>query len=422
MYRIKSVSVDGFWGSHKISSDFQDSVNIVIGRNGTGKTTFMEILRSVLSVDVEAIDDLDFTSAEIILRDGSKTKKITATKKYLDNISTGFVEYKISNKKYSARLARLDASRYPISIRNRFLEEIQNIRGELSDIVKISSLSVYRTKREDDFEVIDRKTKKIISPVDYRLEELLSRLTRYQLELSQQARKIGSELQKEVLASLLYTKADMQNQIQFSLEFNKEVEKRKLSSAYKQLGVLDSRIQRKIIEHVDYVDRFMNALKGSSLESKSSLPSFVQLESIARVSKIVELSIKAEEETKIVYSPISKLLEIAKKFIQDKKIEIIDGALIIEGKDQIALSKLSSGEKQLLILLIEALLQCEQEYVFLADEPELSLHIAWQRQIIPAIQELNPKAQIIVATHSPEIAGGFADTIIDMEDMFRVES
>ena len=82
-------------------------------------------------------------------------------------------------------------------------------------------------------------------------------------------------------------------------------------------------------------------------------------------------------------------------------------------------SLLSSGEKQLLVLLIQTLLQENKPYVFLADEPELSLHIDWQRNIVGAIHEMNPNAQIIVATHSPEVAGQWIQKIIPMESITR---
>ena len=84
---------------------------------------------------------------------------------------------------------------------------------------------------------------------------------------------------------------------------------------------------------------------------------------------------------------------------------------------EIDLIKLSSGEKQLIILLVEALLQKNKKHIFLADEPELSLHIAWQRKIIPAIKKINPNAQIIVATHSPEVASKYKGSIFDMEEL-----
>ena len=71
------------------------------------------------------------------------------------------------------------------------------------------------------------------------------------------------------------------------------------------------------------------------------------------------------------------------------------------------------------ILLTETLLQRNQTFIFLADEPELSLHIEWQSMVIRSIKALNRNAQIIVATHSPEIAGGWAENIIDMEDILN---
>ena len=57
--------------------------------------------------------------------------------------------------------------------------------------------------------------------------------------------------------------------------------------------------------------------------------------------------------------------------------------------------------------------------ISITDEPELSLHIAWQRNLLSSIRKLNSNAQIIVATHSPEIAGGFPFSVIDMESIVK---
>lgn len=82
-------------------------------------------------------------------------------------------------------------------------------------------------------------------------------------------------------------------------------------------------------------------------------------------------------------------------------------------------TSLSSGEKQLLILLTETLLQQNSPTIFIADEPELSLHIDWQRKIISSVRELNPNAQVIVATHSPEIAGLWTSNVINMANITK---
>ena len=64
---------------------------------------------------------------------------------------------------------------------------------------------------------------------------------------------------------------------------------------------------------------------------------------------------------------------------------------------------LSSGEKQILIILLTTLLSDRKEYILLLDEPEISLHIDWQRTLIKNIRQINPNGQIIIATHSPTV-------------------
>ncbi|ULL06143.1 AAA family ATPase [Pseudomonas putida] len=65
----------------------------------------------------------------------------------------------------------------------------------------------------------------------------------------------------------------------------------------------------------------------------------------------------------------------------------------------------SKGEKTLLCLLLVAYLTGDKEMVFLLDEPDLSLHIKWQRQLLTSMRALAPNSQYIVATHSPALVG-----------------
>jgi len=90
-----------------------------------------------------------------------------------------------------------------------------------------------------------------------------------------------------------------------------------------------------------------------------------------------------------------------------------------KNKKTIPIEELSSGEKQLLIILGEALLQQEKAVIYIADEPELSLHVKWQETLTSSISRLNSNSQIIFATHSPDIVGGHNDKIINMEDVIK---
>lgn len=81
---------------------------------------------------------------------------------------------------------------------------------------------------------------------------------------------------------------------------------------------------------------------------------------------------------------------------------------------------LSSGEKQILVILLTALVQENRPGVMLMDEPEISLHIEWQQRLITLIRTLNPNMQIILCTHSPAIImDGWMDAVTEMEDITR---
>ena len=80
--------------------------------------------------------------------------------------------------------------------------------------------------------------------------------------------------------------------------------------------------------------------------------------------------------------------------------------------------QLSSGEKQILVIMLTVLVENGEPHALLMDEPEISLHIEWQQKLIGLIRELNPKAQIILSTHSPAlIMDGWMDIVTEVNDV-----
>ncbi len=118
-----------------------------------------------------------------------------------------------------------------------------------------------------------------------------------------------------------------------------------------------------------------------------------------------------------------------KRRFQDLADELFaeTGKKIIRGKNEIVFEqdgvellpyRLSSGEKQMLVILLTVLVQDKAPCVLLMDEPEISLHIEWQQRIISIIREMNPYAQIILTTHSPAmIMGGWMDAVTEVTDI-----
>lgn len=82
--------------------------------------------------------------------------------------------------------------------------------------------------------------------------------------------------------------------------------------------------------------------------------------------------------------------------------------------------QLSSGEKQILIILTTVLIQGGRESIMIMDEPEISLHFDWQRRLIEDVRSLNPHLQLILATHSPAVVmNGWTDRVTEISDLVR---
>ncbi|MCD7713489.1 MAG: AAA family ATPase [Prevotella sp.] len=80
--------------------------------------------------------------------------------------------------------------------------------------------------------------------------------------------------------------------------------------------------------------------------------------------------------------------------------------------------QLSSGEKQLLVIMLTVLVEDMQPCTLFMDEPEVSLHVEWQQQLIDTILQLNPNVQIILTTHSPAvIMNGWMDRVTEVSDI-----
>ena len=80
--------------------------------------------------------------------------------------------------------------------------------------------------------------------------------------------------------------------------------------------------------------------------------------------------------------------------------------------------QLSSGEKQMLVILLTVLVEDQQPYVLFMDEPEVSLHVDWQERLIDIILQMNPNVQIILTTHSPAvIMNGWMDRVTEVSDI-----
>lgn len=90
--------------------------------------------------------------------------------------------------------------------------------------------------------------------------------------------------------------------------------------------------------------------------------------------------------------------------------------------EPLSVYQLSSGEKQIIFILLSVLLQNGNEYILFMDEPEISLHIEWQEVLMSNILDLNPNCQIVSSSHAPSlIVRGWQESVTGLEEIKHKE-
>lgn len=111
---------------------------------------------------------------------------------------------------------------------------------------------------------------------------------------------------------------------------------------------------------------------------------------------------------------IDELFSYTHKTIDRKSNDIV----FYQNGERLLPYKLSSGEKQMLVILLTVLVRDDDHCVLFMDEPEASLHIEWQQKLIGMIRNLNPNVQLILTTHSPAvIMEGWLDAVTEVSEI-----
>ncbi len=138
--------------------------------------------------------------------------------------------------------------------------------------------------------------------------------------------------------------------------------------------------------------------------------------------EMLDVSDQLQQERK---ARIEHLKETINKFfsVSGKRIEIESNKFwILDNGDKLTIDSLSSGEKQLLLILLRVFLLDRKEAYVLIDEPENSLDVEWQYNLVNELVKLNPHAQYFITTHSPGIFGdGWGNKVIYMDQITKIK-
>ena len=431
-YFIESFKITKLWGYRDINLTFNDDVNILIGPNGSGKTTILTLLHSILSLDLIGLLNVNFEHAEIHLRnlkDSSVLRivKVNAANRLLqiqlDEKTEGIDTESIIGRRFAEHHKWLEkGNTLPRRPPERFVRRTmisEKFYDELTTLVPIIWLPINRhlpttTNEEERY----TRTYSSESP-DTRLSQLIENdLSRYCAALNAQLSERYQKFERQVLSAILYNKDhDQLHSLPPSLPT--ETERAQLSGAFEAAGLLDGPMQSKIDDHFAAAEKVVERIhEGKKIGIE--LEDILVVPLIQRTQAMVEYAAKLEEDREGIFAPLRLYEKIVNSFLDDKFVEVDESGELkinlpsLSAPAELDPKNLSSGEKQMLILLTEALLQVDEPIVYIADEPELSLHVTWQEKLLESLVKLGGQKQIIVATHSPDIVGKFRDNVITL--------
>lgn len=413
---IESVTIRGFWGSHEISFRVNDDLNFIIGPNGSGKSTTLKIIAGILRADKEYLSELEFEYVRINLKDPKSKRKpyIEVTK----NLSVPFFhcDYKIiqssAEKPYAYVLSEVDG--YDSAHKNTFFLRAhlagntnagRTLASHLAEMVSLTWLSVHRAA--------SLKFESSIDPLDLRLEDFSNRLVRYLSSLSKKVNILYEKFQEQVFLSLLIKEGDKLAHLPHEEKVRSE--KQALLQIFSEFKVDKKNYQRKVEDHFGTLD----TLRGKMANSKHLEPSEIMaLFSLHRIESTVDFWEGITADKKKLLASRDLFVSILNDLLLKKTISLNERneiSIRTESGKHLKPVQLSSGEKQIIVILGEALLQEGETFIYMADEPEISLHVAWQESLAKNIKSLNPAAQVVFATHSPDVVGPDQSCLIHMD-------
>lgn len=428
MYTVSTVTIEGFWDTYRFSVSLDPSVTFFIGQNGTGKTTFINLLAAALTADFPTLDRMPFSRISIALTPKNKDEKpsITVTKSSDKKLPFPLIDYKIVPGGRGAKEVRfsLDDAEEQMFIRRtrhdlRSLEYYRRFQtgllAVLNDLIHVNWLSIHRSPPRDR----TREERTYESTVDQKLDSLSTDLVKYFATLSKQKDDEIRAFQEYIFVSLLEQRNDVDLFENSRLDLVDQYAE-SLKNIFKELHV--QRDTSTLLS--DFVSRANHSKSNVSIQEHNRVlkDDLVFRIGLYQIEDVVRRWSELQQRLNDIFRPRERFQSIADELFQRKKMTFTDSdemRFTSRSGKLLTPQMLSSGEKQLLILMSEALLQRERPAIFIADEPELSLHVLWQERLVGSLRALNANSQIIAATHSPDIVGALVDKVVDMETLIK---
>ncbi|MBQ4775293.1 AAA family ATPase [Pectobacterium versatile] len=435
--RLVKLSINGLFGHFNHVIPFKnDDVTIITAPNGYGKTIALKIIDAIFNKRNVFLSNLQFNSISLVTDKDTliiKKQDLDSLKFEANLISRGEGEepYVFSYDKHSRR-----AMRSPSSLIENYLPFFKRIAPDRWIDTRTSAVFT----RDEIFETHSEILSDFLAPGKFPdwYNIFINELDVYFI---QDQRLILRE-----------SKSDFKNSSEFTdaiEEFANDLSKRIKQAAFqssKTSQELDSSFPSRLLNY-----RYNNDSQGMNLDElkerlselsakREKLANFGFFSSTNKYLATIETFPKIEDDdikvltlylddtTKKLqaYDELSAKIDVFSSILNKKRLSfkkiVIDAECGFKFKTMaerdLKLTQLSSGEQHQIVLLYELIFKSRNDLLVLIDEPEISLHVAWQKEFLNDLQDIIKlqDMSVIIATHSPQIINENWDLVVDLEE------
>ena len=446
---VSRIKIEGLHHQFDVDLSLRHGLNVLYGKNGKGKTTLLHVLANFKELDFQRFRYLQFKRIEIstfasdtfvIEREGSADEmRISVMANgtriggdgplpMLHPSDRAALRSRVGGRPvylpaFRAILERVRSDAYtPSSGRDAEFERIRDeerLVAHEAEVGGLRQLGGLWNSRNDASALTARKTVQcrewfgpFVPVVRYpSILEVTERLSNEfrdaQLETGHHEQRMLSEMFVEVFKALMSKDQPSETEVEDLV-----------LRVQRALATAEGNSEQEL-----YTDRIGSRLaEAMSLEKLNGAQQ--GSESERRVLRLyAQMLERRNEERKRAFAKVRQFEDAVNKFLDEKALHISDdrpagrripgGGVYIQTSSHrtYGLGPLSSGERQVLTMLFSATRMSAATGMFLIDEPELSLHIDWQRIVLSELMAQAGGRQIVACTHSPEVGADHMDAL-----------